>query len=529
MIKLVVADDEERVCRLIAALGNWEKLGIKVVGTAANGIEALDIISREKVDILITDIRMPGYNGLELIERVKKIAPDIKIMIISGYATFEYAQTAIKSGVNDYLLKPINKEALNEALEKMVLEIENKRRINSAFYNIQKERKEEMDKIRNMLALDFIRSTELHISGEILREKYYFQAKPGCFQVFAVKRDGGQKEENGSSVSLIWEKMTDILNHEIQKECSDCVFTPSGEYLYGILNYSPRNQDKVRKAVRSSFNQMLVRNDFLGKSRIAIGLGTVVSEPLSLKDSFTAARRAVAERFLEGDGKILETDTDTQVLFERKLTDKFTRGLGNALETFNMEEIENTVKTVQKEALDTPGVHGWEIEEFVCQCGNIFILRMDFPDKKELQNDFLEQCDSCTTAEELFQYLLQFMLLKIEKIISMREEDTVRPVRLAKQYIHNHYQEQITLEEVSEHVGLTTAYFSVLFKKETEIGFAKYLMNERIEGAKDLLRETNMSVGDICRKVGYNDLKHFTRLFEKNVGVKPGVYRKLYG
>ena len=109
------------------------------------------------------------------------------------------------------------------------------------------------------------------------------------------------------------------------------------------------------------------------------------------------------------------------------------------------------------------------------------------------------------------------------------EEDSVRPVRLAKQYIHNHYQEQITLEEVSDYVGLTPAYFSVMFKKETEIGFAKYLINERIEGAKDLLRESTLSVADICRKVGYNDPKHFTRLFEKNVGVKPAVYRKLYG
>ena len=121
------------------------------------------------------------------------------------------------------------------------------------------------------------------------------------------------------------------------------------------------------------------------------------------------------------------------------------------------------------------------------------------------------------------------MLTKVNQMIALREEDSVRPVRLAKQYIHNHYQEQITLEEVSDYVGLTPAYFSVMFKKETEIGFAKYLINERIEGAKDLLRESTLSVADICRKVGYNDPKHFTRLFEKNVGVKPAVYRKMYG
>ena len=83
MVKLVVADDEERVCRLVVALDNWEELGIKVVGTAANGIQALELIRKEKTDILITDIRMPGLNGLELIEKVREISPDIKIMIIS--------------------------------------------------------------------------------------------------------------------------------------------------------------------------------------------------------------------------------------------------------------------------------------------------------------------------------------------------------------------------------------------------------------------------------------------------------------
>lgn len=527
MIKLVVADDEERVCRLIVALGNWEKLGIQVVGTAENGIEALDIIRREKVDILITDIRMPGYNGLELIEKVKQIAPEIKIMIISGYATFEYAQTAIKNGVNDYLLKPINREALNESLEKMASEIESERRLHSAFSNIQRERKEEADKIRNMLIPDLLRNTELTVSEEILREKYYFKAEQGCFLALAAKRDIATEEE--TSVSLIWEKMTGILEHELSRYCCDCIFTPAGEYLYGILNYAWKNQESVRKAVRSSLNQMLARNDFLGKSQLVIGLGSMVSEASKIPDTFTEARHAASERFLEGRGKVLEIDGSHQVLFEKKLTDKFARGLGNALETLNAEEIENTVKYIQKEALAASGVHGWEIEELVWQCGNIFILRMDFPDKKEQQRSFLEGCGRCMTVEELFQYFCSFMLEKIEKIISMREEDTVRPVRLAKQYIRNHYQEQITLEGVSEHVGLTTAYFSVLFKKETEIGFAKYLMNERIEGAKNLLRETNMSVGDICRKVGYNDLKHFTRLFEKNVGVKPGVYRKLYG
>jgi len=529
MVKLVVADDEERVCRLIVALGNWEKLGIEVVGTAANGVEALEVVGREKADILITDIRMPGYGGLELIEKVRKLVPDIRIMIISGYANFDYAQTALKLGVKDYLLKPINKEALNDSLEKMIEEIRTERKSNQILYDIRREHEEEISKIRNMLILDLIHNRGEHITEEILEKKYHFCMQPGVLQVVSIKSDRLTETENDSFLELLWDKMMEIMNHELEKRCFDFIFYPSGQYLYGILNYASRNVEEVRKALRRGFNQMLTRNDFLGNSRLSMGAGKRVKRAEDIFGSFLSARHAVDERILEGNGRLLELENDNPVLFEKKLLDKFTRNISNAIQTLNIEEVKSTVQNIYAETIRTPGVHGWEIMELVSQCGNIFILMMDFLDKTELQEQFQEQCEERISSEELFEFLRNYMCDRIRDMITKREEDTIRPVRLAKQYIHNHYQDQITLDEVSEHVGLTTAYFSVLFKKETEIGFARYLMNERIEGAKVLLRETNMSVSEICRKVGYNDLKHFTRLFEKNVGVKPALYRKLYG
>ena len=497
--------------------------------TAANGIQALELIRKEKTDILITDIRMPGLNGLELIEKVREISPDIKIMIISGYANFEYAQNALKQGVSDYLLKPINKDALNESLTKMVNQIETARRTDMAFQDIQNERREELIKLRNMLLHDLCHDRSLGLSEDILREKYYLNVQPGLYQVLAIKQDAGENDSKEDTIELIWHKMEEILQREITKECYDFVTAIEGEYLYGLMNYPARNSEKIRKIVRSCFNQMIARNDYLGKTQLSLGIGFSVKEAENIKDSFVLANRSLAERLLEGNSKILEADASNGVLYEKKLVDKFTRNLGSALQTLDVEEIRNTINVIYNETMETPGVHGWEILEMIRQCGSIFIMRLDVPDKAELQKEFDNKCDNCVTVNALFTCLLDFMLTKVNQMIALREEDSVRPVRLAKQYIHNHYQEQITLEEVSDYVGLTPAYFSVMFKKETEIGFAKYLINERIEGAKDLLRESTLSVADICRKVGYNDPKHFTRLFEKNVGVKPTVYRKLYG
>ena len=119
MLRVVVADDEERICRLILALGEWQRLGLEVVGTAGNGPDALEMVRTLAADILITDIRMPGCDGLRVVEEARRLVPELEVIVISGYAQFDYAQTAIRFGVGEYLLKPINREALNQSLEKM--------------------------------------------------------------------------------------------------------------------------------------------------------------------------------------------------------------------------------------------------------------------------------------------------------------------------------------------------------------------------------------------------------------------------
>ncbi len=116
MIKVIIADDEPRICKLIEKLINWEELEMEVIKVASNGVEALEYIKEFNPDIVITDIRMPGYDGLEIIERTRKFNLDTEFIIISGYSEFEYAKKAINYKVNGYLLKPINKEELENAL-----------------------------------------------------------------------------------------------------------------------------------------------------------------------------------------------------------------------------------------------------------------------------------------------------------------------------------------------------------------------------------------------------------------------------
>ena len=199
MLKVLIADDEEKICQLIEKLINWESLGLKVAAVASNGVDAVKKIMEYRPDIVITDIRMPGIDGMELIERTKKICPDTEIIIISGYRHFEYAQTAIRYGVRNYLLKPIRKDELRETLEKIV--------------DICRERNEQLDfeeRVRLALKNDAERLRTGFISQliygsserkgdssiEAVNAQFHFRFREGIFQILGIRFDRIGHDDN---------------------------------------------------------------------------------------------------------------------------------------------------------------------------------------------------------------------------------------------------------------------------------------------------------------------------------------------
>ena len=156
MIKVVIADDEARICQLIKVLVDWDALGMEIAGIASNGIEALMMVRKERPDILITDIRMPGASGIDLIKQARSICPSICMIIISGYAHFEYAKTALAYGVKDYLLKPINQKELMASLQKVAAEIRLEQEQKEADASLAEERTNDRKRLRNVLIQDLL-------------------------------------------------------------------------------------------------------------------------------------------------------------------------------------------------------------------------------------------------------------------------------------------------------------------------------------------------------------------------------------
>lgn len=526
MIKVVIADDEERICRLIQALVDWETLGMQVVGTASNGLEALDLLQEQETDILITDIRMPGCNGLELISKAREITPDIRMIIISGYAHFEYAQTAIKYGVGEYLLKPINQQELRDTLSRLKADITAQKQEKTE--NLIQGSKIDISRLQGSLIQDLLEEQNKTITEDVIRKEYHLDVQTGYYQAFCMKMDYEAERMREEDVQLLQDKMKQILDCGMQRYCHEWVTVPKKGYVYGIMNFSSKHAEKIRNMLRECLNQLEAQKRLLGELNFSLGLGEIVKSPGNLRKSLAESKLAVGERLFEGTGKLLELREGKSTLFEQKLLDKFSKKLDYAIEILSTEQVGTAVDELYQSIMDTQQVRGWEALELVQSAGEVFAMKLGSVSKEDLQK-FDDKCQNCSSIESLIAILKTMLEEFMQEMIETRKEDISRPVRLAKQYIQNHFNEQITLEEVSEKVALSSAYFSILFKKETEVGFAKYLMNIRMEQAKVLLRETGYSVAEICKKVGYNDIKHFGHTFEKVVGVKPATYRKLYG
>ncbi|MCL2033637.1 MAG: helix-turn-helix domain-containing protein [Oscillospiraceae bacterium] len=527
LLKVVIADDEARVCNLVKMLADWDALGMEVVGTASNGFEALKFVEQIKPDILITDIRMPGCDGLELIRQAKLLVPNLEIAIISGYAQFEYAQTAVSYNAGAYLLKPIKKDVLIATLEKLGGKCRERAASKSALEHLRQNSDTNRELLRSRLPEDLLNGRLQAPTRELLRRDYGFKLHDGLFQVFILKMDYDRETFSASSIAVARAKAEEFIDSMLFSLCISGVFQFYKSAGYGVIHYASTDSDPVRRALRQCLNQLETQKFIFGPVEFSLSVGKAVKSPEDLPLSMREAQNAVTERIVEGTGRLLESAPRRSLLNEGKLLDQYNRALNHVADTLDAEDADKAADDLQKEVGGIPGLHGYELLGLVLAAGKMFTIRFNIKDEPGLTHEFESRCELCASADKLFDCLRVFQRQWIGVVRERRESEKSRPIRIAKQYIHQHFNEPITLEDVSAATGFSVNYFSAMFKKETGEGFSKYLTHVRMERAKDLLRDTNYSVAEICRRVGYSDLKHFTGAFKKTTGLNPGQYRKL--
>jgi two-component system, response regulator YesN len=536
MIKVLIADDEEKVCTLIYKLINWKDFDMEVVATVYNGIEALERIKTLALDVVITDIRMPGYDGIELITKAKEINDHIEFIIISGYRHFEYAQSAIKYGVSDYLLKPIKKEELTDTLEKIRLLCLRRTEQLSAQEQLLLRLQDDTSKQRERLFLDFLFNSRGTITSiEELNKIYGFKFIKGIFQLVAIKIDCRYEDFNADSIKVLYEKISKILDSVLRDNCYEMEIYCQDTIVYALLNYSLENCLSLRRQLKAVMSELLVQQTVFDKVFFTLCVGKQTEDVDKLPKCFISAKNAVLQRLVDGTGKMIDDAPAMEYvpINQEFLLGDFRRGMSQAVELLDIQAAISAVSLLASAVSINQKTKGSCIYKLVLAAGEMFMVliknaqyNVEIP--TESHEEFKIRSSLCGNLEQLFESLNLLIRTQMDFIVQGKRQADNRPIRMAKEYIQKNYMNPIGLEEISEMVGFNLSYFSTLFKKETGKNFLEYLTEVRISNAKELLRETNLNVAEICNRVGYLDQKHFIATFKKYAGIKPGEFRKLY-
>lgn len=531
--KVLIVDDEFRIGQLIKKLINWEELPLACVDVVDNGETAYQVILDEDPDIVITDIRMPKINGLELVCMTKEVREDIKFVIISGYKEFEYAHKALQYGVNDYLLKPINEAELNEVLGKLSSELAQ----NQAAILEQDELKRTASVSEHIIKRDLLNhiiDKELLPSPTQVEQDYHVVLDAALYRGIDIKLDYTNlekcdKKQDRHTMDKVFTIVEQKLSGHVKEEL---LCEKPGMHLYCLFNYEVDKAKEIKAVIGEILSE--IQDYLLGFEQyvVTIGVGTEEDQFAKMSYSIKEAKKAAGNRIRLGVGRLIYTENlpegeDAQVdTYLMPHAEK----LRQSIESYSRKELEQAVNQIfspflMNENLDFSVCYPLAEEIISFFLDNTEVQNEETEDLQEYLTAAVNQCYSIPMLKELLKQNLGDYLAMSLKIL---ETESTKPVRQAKQYVDVHFAEKITLEDIAEIVELNPVYFSVLFKKETGMNFSAYLVNVRMETAKQMLRDGNETIAAIAEQVGYKDSRYFSQIFARTVGVKPALYRKLH-
>jgi two-component system response regulator YesN len=548
--RVLIIDDEFRIGMLIKKLIRWDELDMECVDVADNGETALRIIKEEIPDIVITDIRMPKINGLDLICMTRDISQKVKFIVVSGYKEFEYAHRALQYGVDDYLLKPINENELNDVLKKIYNELVMRENQSIERKEMQKKVSEskqiiKRDFLKNIIEQDDdieLKDARIHLNGDVYRG-------------IDIKLDYVDYNKSDKKQDRLTVERVIIIVEGVLKAVSEEVLICEKEnlHIYCLFNYS----FSKAKVIKNSINDILseIKKYLIGfeQYEVTIGVGTERTEFGEIRFSIKESLRAVENRIKAGTGRLIYVEsiaggidvagsgqgqdglTSTRCLREnREEWKNFLEGYKEnfcvSIESYSRENLEQCINQIYSNFMMCDDIDFSECYNVADELIKTFFGRIDMHQEEfwQVRKKLQGNCQHCYSIPQLKNLLKTELGSYLDMSREAIEAESAKPVRQAKQYISEHYSEKIVLEDIADIVDLNPVYFSVLFKKETGINFSTYLVNVRIEKAKEMLCSTNETIAAVGEKVGYRDSRYFSQIFTKMVGVKPVLYRKLH-
>lgn len=521
MYKLLVADDEYWIREKIRNMLNWEDYQISFMNPAQDGEEVLRIVAEDRPDILITDINMPFVNGVDLVRRIKKEYPDIVVFVISGYDDFEYVKQTLMDGAINYLLKPVARidlvGALSRALEIISEKEENEKQIVKTASLIQdRELSLLVDKENSVIpAVNFLNESSDMVGSTMLLVKIHeLQELMGKYEY--------DLNYLSYSVKKLIKQVTGIENLLIFN------------YIYRSNEFLIVTETEVSEQ-RYMAIKILNALKKLTQSPVTIA----VSEPSysieSLHNAYVQSISVLMARKFKKENAILfcqQEGGSTSRNVRSHMTQELEWQLRGMIKKGNKKVIMEFLRDVV--GLASCGERGWTYLEVkqtvkkisavfsdtVSQSGSVISLQ-ELDELDQMIDKILEKLNE----EDLLGLLEEMLSLVLSEKMSDITGNIKDVVREAAQYINQNYYEELTLVSLASKYCVESSYFSRMFKQETGKNLMLYITDKRIEKAKEIMQQSEISMSEIAFMVGYDDYTYFSKVFKKVTGVSPREYR----
>ena len=529
LYSVLMVDDEQEVIEVIMRKLNWEELGFRICGSAGNGAEALEMAEEMQPDVVMTDIKMPYMDGLELTRRLKSFDPDMRIIIFSGFDEFEYAKDAIRAGAEEYLLKPIDSAEIRRVFEKVRQQLDEDRDRRRSVERLEEYYQRSLPLLRENYFLSLM---EGHLPEEKLRENmedYQLRLEGPCF-IIAVIHVSASKVPKDMTPRLLAFSVRELAEEYFGDRWNSYVF----QYRGNILLLSQLKDPEMVSSYTDDCDRFCRLAGRSSRAVVTVGISRVVYQLHDLPAAYEGARQAISYRIQYGTGKAIniseiEPDRDQPVCrYDEPLEQIFKQiRMGNEEKMY--VGIDALMDQIGRSGLREYRLTLMELlTGFYRFCANNEIeIEKISPERDSRTEDIYAYLLQMDTAEELRQWLREISDRALAILREQRDNKTRSFVSHALDFVRDHYSDaDLDLDMVCSNLGVSAAYFSTVFKKETGSTFINYLTDYRMKEAIRLIDEEDEKTYIIAEKVGYTDPNYFSYVFKKKYGMSPTKYKK---
>lgn len=534
----MLVDDEYAVRKYVTDRINWSQYDFEIVCEAENGNEAYELFEQYLPDVVITDIKMPFMNGLELAEKILEKYPYTKIIILTGFDEFEYAKKSIELHVMNYVLKPISSKSLIKILKEVKVkldeEIINKRNSERLkdFYE------KSYPLLRDKFLEDFVKGEYIEAEVEEWLRYYNIPLKGDFYLVAIIQIDHFYRDRQAINTKDTEFKKLVLLEivEEVNKKEDLGIYFLSNNQIVVIAYGEAYSEGEFVQGVTRKLEMIRQGIEKFQTFTITIGIGHVCRSLTNIPSSRKSALNVHDYKVILGNNQIIyiddveprqeaiqEIDLEFNEIVERKVTRMLKSG---AIKEFSeyLEKVFNHI-ALNPEKVNENQLYLFELITQIITTSKE--LKVDLTKIENAELNLFELMKENQDLDNIKSTILLLANFVMETGTSTRLLSTANLVNLAKEYVKKEYKDwDLNIQKISEYLNYSPNYFSTVFKKETGISFMNYLMDVRLEEAKELLLTTELKSLEIALEVGFSSSNYFAYCFKKRLNISPTLYRK---